>query len=262
MTVARFRNLAGQRFERLTAIKPKRVRRDGRSRIYWRCICDCGKSTLVSASNLTSGNVRSCGCLPNLGGFRHGHARKGAIRPEYHIWQGIKKRCTNRQANNWKDYGGRGIKVCKRWLRSFENFWKDMGPRPSPQHTLGRLNNDGDYKKRNCAWQLAEAQANNTRRNVRCTLHGITLTLTQWTRVVPVNRSVINHHYNGTDGRPKVGAQQALKNAWTPERCMRWLNADAQRLVQVAAYMKRRNVTVQAAALAVICKDYRAVRRK
>lgn len=255
----RFRNLTGQRFGRLKATAPKRVQRNSRTRIYWRCVCDCGRSTLVAASNLTNGNVRSCGCLPIPGNFKHGHARKGAIRPEYHVWQGIKKRCMNRHANNWKDYGKRGIAVCKRWLQSFDNFWKDMGPRPSPQHTLGRLNNDGDYKKSNCAWQLPEEQANNTRRNVRCALYGIELTLTQWTRVVPVDRSVINYYFNVR----KFNVEQALRKAWTADRCMRWFDEEPTWLSRVAVFRARHpNLSVRDAALAVICKEHRAVRRK
>lgn len=167
----------------------------------------------------------------------------------------MKARCTNRRAKNWKDYGRRGIKVCERWLRSFDDFWKDMGPRPSPQHTLGRLDNDGDYKKSNCAWQLGEAQANNTRRSVHCTLHSITLTLTQWTRVVPVDRSLINYYHH----RKNFSAEKALFKAWTSDRCLRWLEREPQRLAQVA---KRRaldpGLSIKAAALVVICAEFRA----
>lgn len=199
--------------------------------------------------------MRSCGCLPKPGHFKHGHARRDSIRPEYHVWQGMKNRCTNPRATSWKDYGGRGIKVCSRWLQSFDNFWRDMGPRPSPQHTLGRLSNDGPYQKSNCAWQLGEVQANNTRRNVYCTLHGITLTLSQWTRVVPIDRSVINYYLH----RKRYDVEKALLKAWTSDRCLRWLEQEPQRLSQVVTLRSAKpNQPIKAAALAVICAEFRA----
>jgi hypothetical protein len=92
-------------------------------------------------------------------GPNHGLSRT----PEYVSWTCMKGRCYNRAIKSFKHYGGRGIKVCDRWLQSFENFLADMGERPSLRHTIERINNDGNYEPNNCKWIIAEHQALNRR---------------------------------------------------------------------------------------------------
>ncbi len=96
--------------------------------------------------------------------LRHGHTSNGNISPTYQSWSHMKRRCTDPNVKAWKDYGGRGIKVCDRWLESFENFLADMGEKP-PGLTLDRKNNDGSYEPSNCRWATREEQAINKRRN-------------------------------------------------------------------------------------------------
>jgi hypothetical protein len=86
---------------------------------------------------------------------------------EYKTWIGIKKRCLNSSANNYVNYGGRGIKVCDRWLESFENFYADMGRKPSPEHSIDRIDVDGDYEPSNCRWATRREQMLNTRKQKR-----------------------------------------------------------------------------------------------
>lgn len=136
----------------------------------WKCRCDCGNEVKVWASQLASGGTKSCGCLKKdrdiLWGKkdknRQTHGMHGT--PEYGAWTGMKQRCYNPKNKYYKDYGGRNIKVCKRWLNSFENFYTDMGPRPDNQHSLDRINNDGNYKPNNCRWADWFVQANNRRK--------------------------------------------------------------------------------------------------
>lgn len=97
----------------------------------------------------------------------------------YQSWCLMKQRCLNKKAGAYKDYGGRGIKVCSRWLK-FENFYADMGDRPSKKHSIDRIDNNGNYELKNCKWSTRKEQANNRRTNHLLTYKGKTQTIAQW----------------------------------------------------------------------------------
>lgn len=131
--------------------------------------CVCGNTTLKDISQVNSGKYKSCGCMNQ--DYRkqsktiHGHSRaKGRKEsPEYNSWRAMKERCLNVNSKSYKDYGGRGIRVCKRWQVSFAAFLEDMGPKPTPNHSIDRINNDWGYTPSNCWWATRVQQNNNQR---------------------------------------------------------------------------------------------------
>src|SRR5215475_12310158 len=153
MVVRKTADLTGKRFGRLVVCWPSGI--VGGS-VRWLCVCDCGQMAMTARSGqLLAGRIRSCGC-------RKRHKTHGQSRTKvYDAWSGMIGRCSNRKLKAWKNYGGRGIKVCARW-RKFENFLFDMGFPPDGL-VLDRINNDGDYKPRNCRW-ATYSQSNKNRR--------------------------------------------------------------------------------------------------
>ena len=159
----RFVDRTGNKFGRLLAIEPIR----GFAKIKWLCICDCGKTKIVSGDKLNSGESKSCGCLQKelqsakikKSNLRHGHNVKGKQTRTHRSWQSMLARCRNPKNTNYSRYGGRGITVCERWSL-FENFLNDMGERPENK-TLDRMDVNGNYEPENCRWAtLSEQQRN------------------------------------------------------------------------------------------------------
>ena len=128
---------------------------------------------------------------------RHGKAKRvdGKLPRIYSIWVGMKDRCTNPNSVNWPNYGGRGIKLCERWLK-FETFYEDVGDPPSDKHTIDRKNNDGNYEPRNVKWATMTEQASNRRSSNIIMFNGKSLTVTQWARELGIKRITISNRLN------------------------------------------------------------------
>ncbi len=149
---------AGQKFSRWTVRCELQSRNSHR---IFKCQCECGTVAHVFLSALRSGLSGSCGCLRRENVSTHGESWRDSKTPEYSAWVGMRARCRSSHRN----YGGRGIRVCGRWDKSFPSFLSDMGRKP-PRTSLDRIDNDGDYAPGNCRWATMVSQLRNTRRNV------------------------------------------------------------------------------------------------
>ncbi len=153
----------GDKFNFLTAIKFKHKNKNYQQ--YWIFRCDCGKEKIINISSVKMGKTKSCGCLHKKILTTHGMYGTRT----YTSWVAMKERCFNPNNKRYKDYGGRGITVCPRWLK-FENFFEDMGDRPQGK-TLDRKNNDKGYCKSNCRYATPTEQNNNKRNNLNAKIH-------------------------------------------------------------------------------------------
>lgn len=155
-------DLTGKRFNFLTVIKlsDKKTSNGG---VLWDCLCDCGKTTTVVGSSLLNEDTKSCGCYRSSR-MTEQNTKHGMVNtPEWMSWSAMLSRCYNENSIGYKNYGGRGIVVCERWRNSFENFYIDMGIRPSADYTLDRKDVNGNYEPNNCRWLDRLSQTRNTR---------------------------------------------------------------------------------------------------
>ena len=206
------KDLTGEVFGRLTVVKYDRTEN---WRPVWECICQCGKTVFVVSGSLSSGDSKSCGCLQlelaAKKATKHGFGsnKNGRITPEYSCWNNIKARCYNKNNEKYPIYGGRGIKVCDRWLNSFDSFFSDMGFRPSPKHSIDRINVDGDYEPSNCRWATAKEQQNNRTNNRIICFNGESLNLYQWFKRYDIPSTSYRRYKN--KGIPDVDILQLYK---------------------------------------------------
>ncbi|SRR5712692_3780549 len=188
-------DLTGQKIGRLTVVS--KVGKIGLGRTKWLCRCDCGKEKVIFAVNLIHHRTFSCGCLHSENQkyifTTHGHSGNGMISKEYLAWRSIKDRCYNINNPQYKDWGGRGIRVCSRWLESFQNFFDDMGLKPTPKHSIDRWpNNDGNYEPGNCRWATIPEQNRGRRSNKWIEFNGKRLVQKDWSILIGVSEHTIS----------------------------------------------------------------------
>jgi len=155
------------------------------------CKCACGSEKYVNIYNLCTGKSISCGCLSNHREFAKTHGLSSV--PEYQAWKSIKARCYNVNHKDYPLYGGRGIIVCASWINSFPRFYHDMGKKPSPKHSIDRVDFNGHYEPSNCRWATQKEQTNNTRRSIRVTFNGVLMTVSQLSEQTGIKESTIYH---------------------------------------------------------------------
>ena len=183
----RYEDLTGQKFGAWTVIKRMPSSKSGATK--WLCKCDCGTEKEVFASNLKRGLTVSCGCKKNEMQSEKAKTHGMTNTRIYRIYCNIKSRCYNPDKDNYKWYGGLGIKMCDEWRSSFENFYKwAIANGYTEKLTLDRIDGRGDYEPSNCHWVTVKEQQNNRKDNVIITYKGETKTLAQWAETCGINR--------------------------------------------------------------------------
>jgi len=166
--MSKFQDLTGQTFGRLTVINF--LGKDKSGNLLFKCQCICGKIKINQSGALKAGIVTSCGCYQKEVAAKlcksrqiHGEAVNGIFSPEYIAYRAMKHRCYVKSDVRWERYGGRGIKVCRRWLgkNGYIHFLTDMGRKPGKEYSLDRINNDGNYSPSNCRWATRSQQMKN-----------------------------------------------------------------------------------------------------
>jgi len=180
-------DIVGQTYGKLTVLKYNSGSRTKKA--TWACKCDCGGMAHVIGANLKNGTTKSCGCISidRMAKLNKTHGLSSKV-PEYSVWADMRSRCTNTNRKCYADYGARGIKVCERW-DSFENFYSDMGKRPTSKHSIERDDVNGDYEPSNCRWATQVEQANNKTNSVYYTYKGTTKTFANWMRILSISRT-------------------------------------------------------------------------
>jgi len=190
--------IEGEKFGRLTVLKfydidPKR--RESR----WLCKCECGNKTIARGCKLTSGHTKSCGCLNKEITLKASTTHGLSSEKLYFVWKAMIARCENPKNPVYKDYGGRGIKVCNEWhdLEIFMEWATNNGYREALE--IDRIDNDGNYEPCNCRFTTRRKQTLNTRRNIKITIDGQTKTLTEWAEIYNLKVNTLQYRYHRGD---------------------------------------------------------------
>ena len=199
-------DLLNQKFGRSSIVARADNSATGQAR--WLCRCECGIEKVMDSILLRSGRSKSCGCLKRdmlrKSDLKHGHAPLSGVSPTYNSWSGMVARCTNPNHTTYRLYGGRGVRVCERWL-NFANFLEDMGDKPSGT-SLDRIDTNGNYEHSNCRWTDAKEQARNKRNNHILTIDGASKTVAEWSELLGIPASTISYRLvHGASDKKALG---------------------------------------------------------
>lgn len=199
----------GDRFGRLLVVAHAESQ-SNKARL--KCKCDCGAFTIARACHLRSGRVRSCGCLrvetSRRLATKHGLSR---MVPEHGVWMRLIRRCEDPNNKSYSRYGGRGIVVCDRWRADFAAFFADMGHRPSPKHSIDRIDNNGNYQPGNCRWATATEQSRNRRSTVMLRYQGEVACLREWSQRLDIAETSMRRKVRAGWSLERIASERTLR---------------------------------------------------
>jgi len=199
----KYKDITGFKFGRLTVVEIASTRKNAK-KIDWVCECDCGNKTIATGTELRIGNVRSCGCLSSDLSRERATKHGACATKEYHAYRSMKDRCYRVSHEYYSKYGAKGVSVCSEWLESFDNFLNDMGKAPSKEHSLDRIDNDGNYEPSNCRWATKQEQSVNRSNTVWIEFNGEMKHLAEWSRVLGVSSITLQNRIK------KYGVDKAM----------------------------------------------------
>ena len=179
----------------------------GKNVKYANCVCECGVKFESFLGHVKDGHTKSCGCRRISSAKKsfttHGYTVGKNLHPTYKTWRGIRNRCLVTTNPKFSRYGGRGIKICKRWM-DFKNFLADMGVKPTPQHSIERINNNGNYSPKNCKWATTAEQSRNRRSNIWLEFKGEKMICADWAKRVGINYATLKYRIKAGWSAEKV----------------------------------------------------------
>lgn len=184
--MGKVKDLSGLRFNNLTVIKLAYINK----RAYWLCQCDCGNQKIMCSHDL--GHTKSCGCK------KYGQSKKHGLKNTklYKVWKGFKQRCYNSNNPGYKNYGGRGIKVCEEWLNDFQAFYDwAMENGYKEGLSIDRIDNNGNYEPSNCRWTNRQVQNDNRRNVIHLSYNDETHNIAEWSRILGISKKTIQGRY-------------------------------------------------------------------
>lgn len=183
----------GNKIGRLTILDIEKVVRNGQTRFFCVCQCDCGNIKKIRMDSISTkeGGTQSCGCYAKELSSVRNSTHKMTHTITYQSWFSMRSRCFNKNNPSYSHYGAIGVTVCDRWKDSFENFLTDMGERPSKAYSIDRVDVNGNYEPTNCRWATSIQQQNNKKNNNSITYNGETHTVSEWARILGIKASII-----------------------------------------------------------------------
>lgn len=215
--MAKREDLTGRKSGRLTVIEFYDYGKNGNSR--WLCKCECGNTSVVSGTYIKYKKTLSCGCLTKERVSEATKTHGMSNSPIYPEYRNMKKRCYDENAHNYKWYGGRGIKMCDRWLDDIHNFYDDVSILPhfrEEGYTLDRIDNDGDYEPNNVRWATKSEQCNNRRSNLIYEYEGKDRTLKEISDITGLPYKVLHKRLKTFGWEPERAFSKTLRKVSKP----------------------------------------------